>query len=99
MDLGESTPAQSGWTIAKWMISTAIGAAAVAVPFWMWLLSWGSSVEQRVTLHSAQIQALQDSDARQERDRNSQSSVLDRRLERIENKLDSLVDREVGRGR
>lgn len=76
------------WTMVREIIGTIVG----VMPFVVGMFVWGLRIDARVAQTEVLITALQKEDTRQEVIRSERASELDKRMERVEVKIDKLLD-------
>lgn len=86
-------PNKDGWTLWREIYGTVIGALAVVVPAALILASYLTDHDRKIVNHEVRVQILERTDSEQEARTLQKAKEIDRRLERIEEKLDRLVER------
>jgi len=75
------------------IVGTIIGVLAVVIPVVSGLVVWGTHVESILTLHTAEIVYLHKENDTQDKAFNLNTMGEERRLQRIEDKVDKLIER------
>ena len=84
---------RNGWTLWREIYGTVIGALAVVIPVAIWMGGYLTDHDRKITNHEARVQRLEQSDNEQEGRILEKGRQLDTRLDRMESKLDRLVER------
>lgn len=94
-ELNAADRRKEGWSLGREILGTIIGVITVSVPIVSGLIVWGTHVESILTVHSSEIIYLHKENDAQDRTAALAVTVENTRLQRIEDKVDKLIERPV----